>query len=91
VDKAGKVLVYPNPVRPDYTGVIAVRGLVDDAYVKITDAGGALVFQGKANGGEAVWDGKGYKGERVKSGVYFVYSDTDMGKGRAVAKIVLLN
>lgn len=90
-DKKGDVLVYPNPVHADYSGVIAVKGLVDDAYVKIADASGKLVYQGRANGGQMVWDGKGYEGERVKSGVYFVYSDTDLGKGKAVAKIVLLN
>lgn len=90
-DTKGDVLVYPNPVRPDYTGLIAVKGLTDDAYVKITDAGGNLVYQGRANGGQLVWDGKGYEGERVKSGVYFVYSASDLGKGKAMAKIVLLN
>lgn len=90
-EKAENVLVYPNPVRADYDGVIAVKGLVDDAYIKITDAAGNLVFQGRANGGQAVWNGKGYEGNRVKSGVYFVYSATDAGQGKSVAKIVLLN
>lgn len=84
-------LVYPNPVKPDYDGPIAVKGLVEDAYVKITDATGQLVHQGKANGSQMIWNGKNYKGERAASGVYFVYSSTDLGKERRVARILLVN
>jgi hypothetical protein len=90
-EKKGTALVYPNPVLPSYNGPIAIKGLVDDAYVKITDVSGVLVFQGKANGGQMIWDGKGYTGNRVKSGVYIVYSATELGKEKSVAKIVLLN
>lgn len=86
-----EALVYPNPVKRDYDGPIAIKGLVQDAYVKITDVSGTLIFQGKANGSQMIWDGKGYKGERAKSGVYFVYSSTDLGKNKRVAKIVLVN
>ena len=35
VDKSN-VRVYPNPVKPDYNGVIAVDGLTFNAEVKIT-------------------------------------------------------
>lgn len=87
----GKPLVYPNPVRPDYTGPIAIKGLVDNAYVKIMDAGGILVYQGRANGGQMIWDGKGYNGQKVQTGVYFVYAATDLGKEHNVGKIVFIN
>ncbi len=87
----GNALVYPNPVKSGYQGVIAIKGLVDNAYVKITDVSGTLVFQGRANGGQMVWDGNGYNGVRVKTGVYMVYAATDLGKERNVAKIVLEN
>jgi hypothetical protein len=87
----GTALVYPNPVKSSYQGVIAIKGLVDNAYVKITDVSGTLVFQGRANGGQMVWDGNGYNGVRVKTGVYMVYAATDLGKERNVAKIVLEN
>lgn len=86
-----KALVYPNPVMPGYDGPIAIKGLTDNAYVKITDIQGMLVFQGKANGTQMIWDGKGYEGERVKSGVYMVFSSTDLGKEKRVAKILLTN
>jgi ligand-binding sensor domain-containing protein len=90
-EKKGEVLVYPNPVRPDYYGPIAIKGLVDEASVKITDAAGTLVYQGKAFGGQMIWNGRGYNGDRAKSGVYIVYAANDTGKERSVAKIVLIN
>jgi hypothetical protein len=43
------VFAFPNPVREDYVGCIAVRGLVENAQVRITDINGNLVFSGMAN------------------------------------------
>jgi len=84
-------LVYPNPVRPDYTGPIAIKGLTDNAYVKITDVSGTMIFQGRANGTQMVWNGNGYDGNRAKSGVYLVFSSSDAGKEKRVAKILITN
>lgn len=86
-----KAVVFPNPVRASYDGPIAIKGLVDDAYVKITDATGLVAYQGKANGGQMIWNGKTYNGNRVASGVYTVYSANEIGKEKCVAKIVLIN
>lgn len=86
-----EALVYPNPVQPDYDGPIAIKGLTDQAYVKITDVSGTLIYQGKANGTQMIWNGKNYNGERAKTGVYLVFSSTDLGKEKRVAKILLAN
>lgn len=90
--------IYPNPVRPDYEGPIAINGLARDANVKITDLGGRLVFETQALGGQAVWDGRDYNGRRANSGVYLVFATTnprnavfEAKPSKAVAKIVLLN
>jgi hypothetical protein len=69
-----EVLVFPNPVRPDYSGLIAIQGLPRDANVKITDLSGKLIFETTANGGEATWDGRDYNGNKASSGVYLVFS-----------------
>ncbi len=71
------VLVFPNPVPPGYTGIIGIRGLVNNAIVKITELDGRLVYQTRASGGQAVWDGRNYKGQRVSSGVYLVLVSDD--------------
>ncbi len=86
----GTALVYPNPVRSDYTGPIAIKGLVENAYVKITDASGILVYQGSANGGQMIWNGEGYNGNKVSSGIYMVYADAADGSQHNVAKIIFI-
>jgi ligand-binding sensor domain-containing protein len=88
--------VYPNPVRPDYQGPIAIQDLSRDANVKITDITGRLVFETTANGGQAIWDGTDYTGRRVATGVYLVFSTDNTrtaGFGQptsAVARIVFV-
>ncbi len=85
---------YPNPVQPGYDGPIAVYGLARDANVKITDAAGHLVYEGKALGGQAVWDGRDYLGRRAASGVYLIFatSETSFDQPDAiVTKVVILN
>lgn len=89
-----KPLVFPNPVRPDYTGKIAIKGLATNADVKITDVNGQLIYQTKALGGQAIWDGNDYTGRRASSGVYLVFSARTSNLNQnntAVAKIVILN
>lgn len=89
--------VYPNPVRPDYDGPIAIRGLARDAAVKITDVAGNLVYETRALGGQAIWDGRDYQGHRVQSGIYLVFSSSnprEAGFGKpstGTGKIVVLH
>ncbi|MCB0654778.1 MAG: hypothetical protein KDC57_01515 [Saprospiraceae bacterium] len=91
---APQVYAFPNPVRPEYQGIIAIKGLVEDADVKITDTGGQLVYETQANGGQAIWDGTDFTGQRVASGVYLVFSNaTEVTFGKpeaAVTKILIL-
>ncbi|HEY9551124.1 MAG TPA: T9SS type A sorting domain-containing protein, partial [Prevotella sp.] len=81
---------YPNPVRPDYSGLITVVGLSFNADVKIVTANGVLVAQGKSNGGTFVWDGTDLKGKRVASGVYMVQTATQEGTKGTVCKIAIV-
>ena len=85
---------YPNPVRPDYDGPIAIYGLARDANVKITDIAGNLVYEGKALGGQAVWNGKDYLGRRVASGVYMIMATSSQNfdsPDAIITKVVVLN
>ncbi|HET9433497.1 MAG TPA: two-component regulator propeller domain-containing protein, partial [Chitinophagaceae bacterium] len=85
------VLVFPNPVPPGYGGTIAIRGIVNNAIVKITELDGRLVYQTRALGGQAVWDGKDYKGRRISSGVYLVLISDDGRKENLATKIIFIN
>ncbi|MFT7589951.1 MAG: hypothetical protein ACI959_002172, partial [Limisphaerales bacterium] len=75
----------------DYNGPIAIKGLVTDADVKITDVSGKLIYETTALGGQVVWDGKGVDGDRAATGVYFVFSTDDTGKEKIATKILMIN
>ena len=84
-------MVFPNPVPPGYTGSIAIRGLVENAIVKIIEPGGRLVFETRALGGQAIWNGLNYQGRRVDSGAYIVLVNDDGRQEKAAAKIFFIN
>lgn len=88
------VRAYPNPVRPDYYGVITIDGLMNDSLVKITDAQGNVIYTGESIGGMMTWDGTNCNGRRVPSGVYYVMASqdgqSDGPKGKVACKILVL-
>lgn len=86
----GSVLVYPNPVSPDYNGSIGIRGLPENAVVKITEVSGRLVYQTRSLGGQAVWNGRDYKGREAASGVYLVLAIDEARGEKVVARIVVV-
>ena len=42
------LVIYPNPVKPEYTGPIVIQGLAHESSVKIADINGKLVFETKS-------------------------------------------
>ena len=84
------VWAYPNPVEPGYIGPITITGLTLDADVKILSANGALIHQGRSNGGTYTWDGCDQQGRRVASGVYMVATATNSGEKGTVCKIAIV-
>ena len=84
------VLVFPNPVKPDYEGTISIKGLLTDAVVKITDISGNLVYKTTALGGQANWDGKRTNGEEVNSGVYLIFCSDEDGNENHVSKLLIV-
>ncbi len=87
------VYAYPNPVRPDYTGWITIKGLMENSLIKIADATGNVFYTTRSEGGMVTWDGCNSAGERVKTGVYYVFAsqnENDQSSG-AVTKILVVN
>lgn len=68
------VYVYPNPVKPDFTGYIEINELMSDSYVTITDRNHNIVAQLGPVSGQALWDGIGTDGNFVPTGMYNVYA-----------------
>lgn len=89
------ISVYPNPVRENFEGEITINGLMDGTIVRITDAGGNLVYKARANGGSAAWDGRNKWGTQVSSGVYYIMVASDDNENSddiqtAVAKLLII-
>ncbi|MEN9919214.1 MAG: hypothetical protein RL662_1650 [Bacteroidota bacterium] len=85
------VYVYPNPVKPDYTGLITVTGLKNNSNVKITDLKGNLIVEGRSLGGQFIWDGFNHKRKRVDTGIYLVFGASEDGTEGVVTKIMIVN
>ncbi len=92
-DSYDNVYAYPNPLTPDYGGYVTIIGLMDDSLVKIADASGTIVHEGRSNGGMCVWNGCDASGRRVRSGVYFVFASQtgEEQTNAAVTKIIVVN
>lgn len=80
---------FPNPVRPGYTGMISIAGLMENTVVNIVDAGGNLVCKTKSHGGTAVWDGKLQDGRYATPGIYTALCNEPGGK-HTVVKILVI-
>jgi len=85
------VVVYPNPVREDYTGPIAIKGLLEQTNVKIQDMGGNLVYETESLGGQAIWDGTNFRGDRVATGVYLIFLSSPDGNLTHVTKLLFIH
>ena len=84
------VKVYPNPVRPEYHGNIAIRGLMNNSDVKIVSASGKLVNQGISVGGEYKWDGHLRGGKECASGIYYILATDEEGNNGVVGKFLVV-
>ncbi|MBR5331782.1 MAG: hypothetical protein IKV32_00575 [Muribaculaceae bacterium] len=88
-----EIYAYPNPVNPDYTGDIVIKGLMENSLVKIADSAGNVFYTTRSEGGMVTWNGCNSAGERVKSGVYFVFvsqKENEQTSG-AITKIMIIN
>jgi len=90
------VKVFPNPAYPEYDGPIAIQGIRYNSDVKITDIAGNIVYQTASNGGTATWNGKTTQGERVTTGVYLIWTASNLenvngNNARYVGKVMVIN
>ena len=84
------VYAFPNPVRENYTGPIAITGLSNNSDVKITDTYGNIVFGTRSEGGQAIWDGNSFNGSKAAAGIYLVFVTNNDGSETLVTKILVV-
>lgn len=84
------VIVYPNPVRHDYTGLVGIKNLIDNTLVKITTVDGSFVTHLYSEGGQAVWDCTTINGDKVAPGVYLIFVSDRSGNETFATKILIM-
>lgn len=84
------VNVYPNPVKPDYTGYVTISGLMDDSHVSIVAPDGTVVKELTSTGDTCAWDCADATGERVASGLYTVKAAQGNGEQAPIATFLIL-
>jgi Two component regulator propeller len=89
-NKFKEIKVYPNPVKPGYTGNVTIEGLAQDAEIRITDAAGMLIYQTKANGGTATWPCTRLDGTKPNSGVLYIFGMNTDGSETAMGKFIFV-
>jgi hypothetical protein len=89
-DNLNNVIVYPNPVRPEYNGTVKITNLLDNADVKIADISGNLVYEAISEGGTLEWDTTAFGKYRVASGVYMIFISSEDGLQTKVKKVMII-
>jgi ligand-binding sensor domain-containing protein len=84
------VYVYPNPVRPEFTGTVKISGLMDKVHVKIADIEGSLVYEAISEGGTIEWDTTAFGKYKVASGVYMIFISSEDGAETKVKKVMIV-
>lgn len=90
-DNYSGIKCYPNPVRPEYSGMLHITGLKESTKIKICDINNHTVYSTVSQGGSISWDLVGESGQRIPSGVYFVYASAQTGNGSKVTKFLVIN
>lgn len=85
-----KLRAFPNPVRPEFKGLVTIDGLTAQANVKITDVTGNLVYETTSQGGSVQWDTTVFGRHKVRSGVYFIMVTTEDDQETKVAKVMIV-
>ena len=89
-ENLNNVYVYPNPVRPEFSGTVKVAGLLDKANIKITDIEGNLVYETISEGGTIEWDTSAFGKYKVATGVYMIFISAQDGGETKVKKVMIV-
>jgi hypothetical protein len=89
-ENLSQLKIFPNPVRPDFSGLLSIEGLTDFSQIKITTSSGRVVYSAQVRGGKATWNIMEGLGGRPGPGIYLVYVIDASGQERVSGKFVVL-
>ena len=87
---ASELYVFPNPVAWDHDGIIMIKGMPQNASIKIANVAGQVVRELESFGGEVAWDGLDAFGKRANPGIYLAMVADPDGKGSGIVKFAIL-
>lgn len=87
---ASELYVFPNPVAWDHDGIIMIKGMPQNASIKIANVAGQVVRELDSFGGEVAWDGLDAFGKRANPGIYLAMVADPDGKGSGIVKFAIL-
>lgn len=85
------LVVFPNPVKKEFSGLIAINGLANNATVKVVTASGKLVYETNSKGGMATWNGRTYDGKKAQPGIYLILASTADGTTNCFTKLAIVD
>ena len=85
-----KIRIFPNPVRADFHGMVAISHLPVGSSVRITTLSGALLRNLRVRGGTATWDTRDERHRLTPAGIYTVHSVQKDGNQSYAGKIAIL-
>ena len=80
-----RVKIYPNPVKPGYTGNVTVDNLLADTLIKLVDSRGNNILTVMSTGGRAV-----FNVSSVKSGVYHILATSGADNSKIIGKLLII-
>jgi hypothetical protein len=86
-----KMTIFPNPVHPGYSGNVGIKGLTNQATVKITDISGRLIYETRSEGGTASWNLNDYTGRHARGGIYLILVVSEDGTEKLAGKLAVIN
>lgn len=84
------LLIYPNPVKPSYEGMLTISHLEYKSKVKIINVAGKLICEGYSTGGTFTWNLRDNNNKKVSSGVYIILITDESGKRKATGKVTVI-
>lgn len=89
-EQLSNIKIFPNPIRPDFNGLMTIEGLTDFTEIKISNAAGRVVFSNQVRGGSFTWNVRDLSGKRPIPGVYLIFVIDEIGRERIAGKFVIL-